>query len=142
MQCTMALAPEGDGGAAAARLALVRCPFLAKVAAQNGEEYATSIALDPTRAVGATRPTAEPTAALAASWDLFHGPCGIVPLFGNQNSTQSQSQPRVCPFVAATAASSVVHDRPQKTGPPVAHAALPLASIGISIGSGVRSLLR
>lgn len=61
--------------------ALARCPFLARVCAEQGELYARRFAAAPALPANGRRPLFEET---ASSFDsvarLFHGPAGVVPL--------------------------------------------------------------
>lgn len=125
----------------AARLALSGCPFLSKLAAQHGEQYALSVALRPTESVGAAAlPAGEQAtqAAYEASFQLFHGEQGVVPLL---RSRPGVAPPSGCPFHAAARSAAPQARGEQPASPQPAHRprpALPLATISLSMGgSGV-----
>lgn len=116
-----------------AAIALRKCPFLAKVAAQNGTEYARGVALCPTEPVGEQKlPQGQDAeAALMRSFALFHGPSGVVPLVRAHDSAAAVSG---CPFHAQQ--ERHVADGGVKCKPPITRP-LPLATISLSFGSGV-----
>lgn len=62
--------------------AVTSCPFLKSVARDQGEVYARNIAVAPARpAAGAPAPVLpESLDGLAATFELFHGQKGVVPL--------------------------------------------------------------
>lgn len=114
-----------------AAFAVRKCPFLAQLAKEHGEEYATSIAIAPTKTVGAEPlPTGtDAVVGLAESFRLFHGPNGVVPL----NKTSAAAGSRFgCPYHAhARDAPTTVADQPSTR-------AVPFATISLSnFGKGV-----
>lgn len=62
--------------------AVTTCPFLKSVARDQGEDYARNIAVAPARpAAGAPAPVlAESLDGVTATFELFHGQRGVVPL--------------------------------------------------------------
>lgn len=116
--------------------AVAQCPFLSKVAAQNGPEYARSIAINPTATVGWAEGE-DSIKQYEASFQLFHGPSGIVPLV---QAAERQEPPaaRVCPFHAlhsAAEAQSETTPHCVTSSKPLART-LPLATISLSSGPG------
>lgn len=117
--------------------AVAQCPFLSKVAAQNGPEYARSIAINPTETVGGAEDQ-DSVKQYEASFQLFHGPSGIVPLV---QAAERREQPVSggCPFhalhSAAKAQSAAASDCVTSSKP--LPGTLPLATISLSSGSGV-----
>jgi hypothetical protein len=118
-----------------ASLALRQCPFLRKVASQHGEEYAKNLAVCPTASAAYGPPVGSDHAQLyAESFQLFHGPQGIVPLVG------SNFEASRCPAHAQALAQQpkdLVCEKPKA----VTSHAPPLATISFSLGSGVRVCL-
>ena len=116
--------------------AVAQCPFLAKVAAQNGNEYARNIAINPTEVAG-TPEGPDSLKLYEASFQLFHGPSGIVPLVHSTNNTKL-SPGGGCPFHAQRAAAAAASDAaPCVTSSRPLPRPLPLATISLSFGSGV-----
>jgi hypothetical protein len=62
--------------------AVAKCPFLAELARKHGTDYASRIAINPTRPAHTLerRPVLEETVDLERTFALFHGPLGVVPL--------------------------------------------------------------
>jgi hypothetical protein len=127
-------------------VAIRKCPFLAKVAAQNGTEYARGVALAPTENVQHHK--LHPVGVDAeqqyeASFQLFHGAQGIVPLVVKPTSSDVAPAVSGCPFHAAHQRTPSSGLQPSCSKPPQAQPrALPLATISLSFGSGVSFLLR
>lgn len=122
-------------------VAIRKCPFLAKVAAQNGTEYARGIALAPTQTV--QHISLQPVGVDAeqqyeASFQLFHGAHGIVPLVVKPKSSDAVPAASGCPFHAAQQRGPSPGLQPCSSKPPQAQPrTLPLATISLSFGSGV-----
>lgn len=117
--------------------AVAQCPFLAKVAAQNGPEYARSIAINPTETASLSEGP-DSLKQYEASFQLFHGPSGILPLVQTTHRVSSTSTGG-CPFhahhTAAVAASEDPRDCVTSCKP--LPRTLPLATISLSFGPGV-----
>jgi hypothetical protein len=126
-------------------VAIRKCPFLAKVAAQNGTEYARGVALAPTQTV--QQHSLQPVGLDAeqqyeASFQLFHGAHGIVPLVVKPKSSNAQAAASRCPFHAAHQRGPSPGLQPSSSKPPQAQPrTLPLATISLSFGSGVSAML-
>lgn len=91
-----------------AAFAVKKCPFLSKLAQEQGETYAQRIALSPTQPAGSGRPLptgAEAVQKLAGSYELFHGPNGLMPLSADRSSAAAGSFSG-CPFHHAAAAAA------------------------------------
>eukprot|EP00882_Tetradesmus_deserticola_P032821 GHRQ01037423.1.p1 GENE.GHRQ01037423.1~~GHRQ01037423.1.p1 ORF type:complete len:134 (-),score=2.74 GHRQ01037423.1:5-406(-) len=122
--------------------AIRKCPFLAKVAAQNGTDYARGFALAPTETV--QQQHKQPAGSDAeqkyeASFHMFHGAHGIVPLVVKPTSSIAAAA-LGCPFHAARQQESSLGLQPSNPKPPQAQPrTLPLATISLSFGSGVRA---
>jgi len=115
-----------------------RCPFLAQLAKEHGEDFATSISIAPTKPVGREPlPTGtDAVCGLAESFRLFHGPQGLLPLTkGSPKSSTSNGSRAGCPYHAlAQEASSSVADTPTRAPTRAA----PFATISLSnFGKGV-----
>jgi len=116
-----------------ASLAVRRCPFLAQLAKEHGEEFATSIAIAPTKPVGREPlPTGtDAVCGLAESFRLFHGPQGLLPLAkGSPKGSTSNGSRAGCPFhaMAQKAPSSAAAEPPTR---PLTRA-MPFATISLS----------
>lgn len=122
-----AMAPhQGTGCPFQATPALARCPFLAAVAAAEGATYAAAVAAHPTEpAAGRAGPLLPEPDALAASFALFHGPEGVVPLTGFAGKA-----------ARLAGGPSAGHQPPPL--PAAGPRGLPLASLSIGSGPGVR----
>jgi hypothetical protein len=123
-------------------VAIRRCPFLAKVAAQNGTDYARGVALAPTETFHQHK--LQPAGVDAeqqyeASFQLFHGAQGIVPLVVKPATSDVAPAASGCPFHAAHQRSAASPGlQPSSSKPPQAQPrTLPLATISLSFGSGV-----
>ncbi|KAF8073179.1 hypothetical protein HT031_000840 [Scenedesmus sp. PABB004] len=125
--------------AAGVQWAVRQCPFLAKLEAQQGPDYAAAIALQPTRAFAAGEPAAtvgaqsSPCEQLSAAFSLFHGPAGAVPL---ASGSAGLAAVRGCPFGAAPAPRGDAGAPAQASPAPRRAAPLPLAAISLGFGSG------
>eukprot|EP00775_Hariotina_reticulata_P011084 gene11084-11240_t len=114
-----------------ASLALRQCPFLHKVASQHGEEYARNLAICPTASAAHGPPVGSDHAQLyAESFQLFHGPQGIVPLVGSSGKGSG------CPFHAQALAKQPKDQEACGKPKAVPPHAPPLATISFSLGSG------
>lgn len=119
--------------------AVRRCPFLSQLAREHGEEYATSIALAPTKPVGA-EPLPSGTdavVALSSNFRLFHGPEGVVPLASKCPHLRSSSGSRPgCPHAAQQAAGGPLLEGNSSTvaarEPAPTRAVTPFATISLS----------
>lgn len=122
--------------------AVAQCPFLAKVAAQNGNDYARSIAINPTEVATAQAP--DSLQQYEASFQLFHGPSGIVPLVHSTSNTNIKPVALgVCPFHAQRAAAAAAPEAPPGvTSSKPLPRTLPLATISLSFGAGVSERAR
>lgn len=121
------------------------CPFLSQLAQREGVKFAQSIATDPTKLVGAAARGFEPllpetmmetSEELLRTFRLFHGPQGVVPLAGFDSKAEDLSKRAgSCPYRCPVAPGDEAGVRAAPAGLP----GLPLASMGISFGGGVRS---
>lgn len=121
-----------------AAFAVRKCPFLSQLAKEHGEDFATSIAIAPTKPVGAEPlPTGtDAVVGLAESFRLFHGPEGVLPLKkGPHRSSNAAGSHAGCPYQAhAQKASTAVAQPPTR--------AVPFATISLSnFGKGVSIML-
>jgi hypothetical protein len=116
-----------------AKFAVRKCPFLAQLAKEHGEEYAVNIAIEPTKPAAEPRPQGtDAVVAYAESFRLFHGPEGVLPLKKSSNgSSLASGIPAGCPYHArAERASSTVEQSASR--------AVPFATISLSnFGKGV-----
>ena len=133
----MAYQQQRQGGCPAQAYAVRACPFLAQVAQAEGPAYAASIARDPSvpaavRGCQPLLPESETSPAeLLATFGLFHGPEGVVPLSGFTGRAESLADKLSSgPLLASSAsdAPAVVQACP---------AGLPLASMSMGFGRGV-----
>lgn len=70
--------------------AIQRCPFLREVCVRDGAEFARHIATRPSRRfVG---PVLEEHGDYAATFHLFHGPAGVVPLAAERKSSVAHGE--------------------------------------------------
>jgi hypothetical protein len=125
-----------------AAIAVRRCPFLAQLAKEQGEEYATSIALAPTKPVGSGEPLPQGTdavVALASSYNLFHGHEGILPLKKGPHKPIAAAGVRSgCPYHAQAQAAQSTAPQQQQTGASSRGTVAPFATISLSnFGKGV-----
>lgn len=102
--------------------ALQKCPFLHAVAQQQGEAFAQNIASRPGRpALGAPAPVFEESFGdVQATFELFHGSSGVVPLVKRPQLQQQGTSPL----------ASVSGRHPQATSSQRAKAARPTPSCG------------
>jgi hypothetical protein len=121
-----------------AAFAVRKCPFLSQLAKEHGEEYATSIAIAPTKPVGAEPlPTGtDAVVGLAESFRLFHGPEGVLPLKkGPHRSSNAAGSRAGCPYHAQAQETSTAVAQPPTR-------AVPFATISLSnFGKGVSVVL-
>lgn len=143
----------------AASFAVSRCPFLHEVAAREGHEYAANLAVDPTRPAAARVrkdggvDDASSSSSLMATFRLYHGEHGVVPLVGFEARERNLAmQASGCPFhrmrqeaeqreaekKKQQQQSTVV--LPPPAAPPAHALAPPLASMSMSFGPGVREM--
>ena len=83
-----------------------RCPFLHNIATTQGHAFASSIACNPLIPAshdGPRRPLLEETQDLSATFRLFHGPQGVLPL-----ASSSLITPTPCTYDFSTNAPSAV----------------------------------
>ncbi len=133
-----------------ASIAVRRCPFLAQLAKEQGEEYATSIALAPTKPVGSVElpQGTDAVVSLATSYNLFHGPEGVLPLNKGPHKAIAAAGARSgCPYharaQAAQAAQSTAPLEQQTAEAPSRGTAAPFATISLSnFGKGVSTMMR
>ena len=118
------------------------CPFLSRVGAAQGEEFAKRLAANPfSRAAGSPTPVlleeglSTPEEALSATLRLFHGPGGVVPLKRFQAPDAPVATPHSsagsCPYAAAARAAaqqSSTSIAAQPTPAPPSTAAQPAAA--------------
>ncbi|KAK9802805.1 hypothetical protein WJX73_009710 [Symbiochloris irregularis] len=108
--------------------AVTTCPFLRSVARDQGETYARNIAVAPARpAAGAPAPVLpESLDGVTATFELFHGQKGVVPLTGSRKEALSTRtlQAAACPQQQSSPSAAGLHSTPRELhqGP------LPLAS--------------
>jgi hypothetical protein len=114
--------------------AVRKCPFLAQLAKEHGEDYALNIAIAPTKPAAEPRPQGtDAVVAYAESFRMFHGPEGVLPLNkGSNGSSMAAGSRSGCPYHArAEGASSTVEAQS-------ASRAVPFATISLSnFGKGV-----
>jgi hypothetical protein len=119
--------------------ALERCPFLGRVAAEQGVTFAKSIAINPSIAAATAqrRPLLEELDDYSATFRAFHGANGLVPLAASTNTChQSQSalaqRAEALPVAPSAATPQLPKRAPMRSAAPPR--ALPLASMSMSFG--------
>ncbi len=146
--------------------AVARCPFLARVAAAEGIDFAKALAIDPTRPAASAqrRPALEELQDYSQTYRLWHGANGFMPLShgsGPAPAAAPKLVPSACPVLQPSAAAAatittsnapVLLPEPQGSrAPRPAPSAprglgrctkpLPLASVSLSFGGNMVSRL-
>ena len=118
-----------------------RCPFLHNIATTQGHAFASSIACNPLipASHSSRRPLLEETQDLSASFRLFHGPQGVIPLASSSlitptpcNYDFSTNAPSAATCVSSAGDSDVPRRHELSKGPsPFASAPLAAMSLGM-----------
>lgn len=72
--------------------AIEKCPFLREVCVREGPVFARHIASQPSKRFGG--PVLEECGDFAATFSLFHGPKGIVPLSAEREDSSIRGKPQ------------------------------------------------